>query len=460
MPRTYDMTNVTKMSLILSATSPQKPLKAPTGATKDSMSRLAIPAAIVRIDQRDKSRLEDLFRRFGNARRRAYMLKQRGVPKAEIERVLQEQLGLNSRYVKDAYHLIENLPPHATFGGVKLQCLREGGKISAEEYKKRRNSLIISRGDKTKHGNLNARIVQVDGKLLLRINVPPEDGLSGRWIYPEIFIPHKYLERYGHLLNGKSPYTVVIKRRDDDRGHDVRIVVEVLEQARPVPKRMLALDVNVGHADFAVTEKERVRAVGRINCHEIQHVSANRTNNLLHATANKIRNIAEHYNARVVYGKLNTRRFNANSRANRKIKRISHHKLGSILEYKCSAKRYSEAYTTKLGEKLSPLVGLDAHKCAAAVFALKVLDYDAFKNLRSSLDEIPRGVASDEGDGSPRRRLSAGSGPTAPIQDYVLDGDEVAVRCDRGYSEIPGIRGLSFLESLKTDLPCLLVRIR
>jgi len=422
------------------------------------MPKLTIPAAIVKIDPRDEERLWDLFRRFGNAKRRAYMLKQRGATKAAIERLLQEQLGINSRYAKDAYHSIKDLPAHVTFGGLKLQRLRERGGISAEEYRRRRNSLVISRGDKTKCGNLNTRLVQENGKLVLRVSVPPGEGVSERWIYPEIFIPEKYLKRYRHLLDGKSPYTVVLKRRDDNKGYDVRIVIEVPVKSKPEPKRVMALDVNAGHVDFAVVEKERALAVGKINCHEVQHASCNKTNNLLHATANKIRNIAEHYDAKVAYGKLNTSKFKANRGANRKVKRIPHHKLGSILDYKCGARKRSEAYTTKLGEKLSPHVGLDVHKCAAAMFALKVLDYEAFKNLRSSSDEIPCGVASDEGAGSPRRGLSAGSGLTALHQVQSLVRNEVAL-CNGGYSEIPGIRGLSFLESLKTDLPCLGVKI-
>lgn len=399
------------------------------------------------MNQKDQARLEELFRCFGNARRRAYTLKQHGVPKAEIERLLQEQTGLNSRYAKDAHHFIENLPPHVTFGGLKLQRLREQGRISCEEYKKRRNSLIISRGDKTKKGNLNTRITKEGNKLTLRITTPTTTCDSGeRWIHPQIFIPEKYLKGYQHLLlDGKSPYTVVLKRRDNDRGYDVRITVEPPgaeeEEAgqtlkpKTKPERVMTLDVNAGHVDFAVAEKNRVLAVGRINCHEVQYASTNKTNHLLHKTASKVRNIAEHYYcARVVYGKLNTQSFRSKyHRANRKVKRIPHRKLGSILEAKCGAVERSEAYTTKLGLKLSPKVGLDVHKCAAASFALKVLDYESFKTLRSSslLDEnncFPRGVASDEGVGSLRRRLSVGSGLTALHQDQGLVHDEVA--CD------------------------------
>lgn len=420
-------------------------------------SRLTIPATIVRMTPSDKARLEKLFLRFGIARRRAYMLKQRGVAKAEIERTLQRQIGLNWRYINDAYHSVKDLPSHVTFGGLRLQRLRETGKISREEYRRRRNSIVISRGDRRKKGNLNIRVVQQDGRLTLRINAPPEEGIGERWICPEIFIPEKYFSRYGHLLDGKRPYTVVLKRREDGKGYDVRIVIGVPEQSMPESKRVLALDVNAGHVDFAVAEKERVVAIGQVNCYGVQHASANKTNNLLHKIANKVKNIAKHYCAKVVYGKLNTAKFSANRGANRRVKRIPHRKLGSILEYKCGAKKRSEAYTTKVGEKLSPLVGLDVHKCAAAAFALKVLDYESFKTLRSSSDEIiPRGVAPNEDDGSPRRRLSAGSGLTALHQAEGLVYDEVS---SRGYPETPSIRGLLFFGSLKTGLPCLRVKV-
>ena len=66
--------------------------------------------------------------------------------------------------MKDAYATIEHLPPHVTFGGLKNQRLREKGKITNEEYKKRRNSIIYARGDKSRKGNLNMRIVEITGE--------------------------------------------------------------------------------------------------------------------------------------------------------------------------------------------------------------------------------------------------------------------------------------------------------
>jgi len=130
------------------------------------------------ISEEEKIELEKLLFNFGKARRRAYSLKRKGYTKSEIERILQDEIGLNSRYIKDAYHSVKDLPPHITFGCLKNQRLGEKGKISKEEFHRRRNSIVISRGDKSKSSYLNIRLT---GRMELRINA----GKNKKWIYPK-----------------------------------------------------------------------------------------------------------------------------------------------------------------------------------------------------------------------------------------------------------------------------------
>jgi len=152
------------------------------------MVKIAISGWICEILDEDREELEKLMFRFGKAtRRRTYSLKWKGVWKADIERILQKETGLNSRYVKDVYHSIKDLPPHVMFGGKRNQTLRMKGKISREEYRKRRNSILMSRGDKSKKGNLNTRLDL--NTMKLRINC-----CNGRYIYPKVYIPEKYLK--------------------------------------------------------------------------------------------------------------------------------------------------------------------------------------------------------------------------------------------------------------------------
>jgi hypothetical protein len=110
---------------------------------------------------------------------------------------------------------------------------------------------------------------------------------------------------------------------------------------------------------------------------------------------------------------------------------------------------------------VSQIVGLDVQKCAAILFALKVINYDLFKQLMKYLS----GVSSDEGNGSQRRKQGRESGLTAPIQ-YRMFSNKMKFWMvmksrieDRSYLPNLGREGLSFLDNLKADFPCLNVKI-
>ena len=107
---------------------------------------------------------------------------------------------------------------------------------------------------------------------------------------------------------------------------------------------------------------------------------------------------------------------------------------------------------------LSPILGLDVHKCAAIAFALKLLDFHVFKLLSV--------VSSNEGDGSLRGRQKRGSSLTGKAQHdfrirmkcWAAMMNALLLRGGRGeafggYPEIPGIRGLLFTSRLKANLP-------
>lgn len=164
------------------------------------MSAITIPGAITSLD--DTALLDDLMRKFGNARRRAFSLKRKGMRKGDIEKLLQQEIGLNSRYIKDAYYSIKDLPYNTTFGGLKNQRLREIGKITKEEYKKRRNALLLSRGDRSKKDNLNLRL-DLD-TMQLRITTCGKNK-EQKWIFAKIFIPQKYFDKYGCYPDGSHP---------------------------------------------------------------------------------------------------------------------------------------------------------------------------------------------------------------------------------------------------------------
>jgi len=412
------------------------------------MAKVTIPGYICEISEEDREELEKLLFKFGKARRRAYSLRRKGYTKSEIEKILRDEICLNARYISSAYDSIKSLPPHVTFGGIKNQRLREKWKISKEEFHKRRNSIVISRGDKSKGGNLNMRLD------LERMEVRINTG-DRKWIYPKVYIPKKYLEKYRRLLDGSAPYTVLIKRRNDG-GYDVRITVEVQTEVEE-GKRVLALDVNAGHIDFAVVEKEepKVIATGRVEIHETQFVRRGKREYRIHSAVDKIGNIAKHYDADVFVGKLNTGSFKSdNKKVNRKVKNMPQYKFRKTLKKLerrgIKVEEKSEKNTSKVGEKISTLVGLDVHKCSAIAFALKCISYNLFRKLITLLSV----VSPDEGDGSQRGRRRRGKRADCPCS-----GHKLWTAPPSGYPAMPGGWGLSILERLRAGLTCLRVKV-
>jgi len=428
------------------------------------MYELTIPANM-ELSGEDERELQHLFFAYGKARRLCYSLRQKyelkgRMSKSEIIKKVQELTGLNSRYVKDAYATIEHLPAHATFGGLRNQRLREKGKITREEYKKRRNSIIYARGDKSRKGNLNMRIVEIADEKYLRVNVGDR-----KWLLLKLFIPEKYMEKYAQYLNGSHPYSVLIKRKDDDKGYDVHITIKVENDVNE-GTRLIALDINKSHIDFCLMDKNMkdIVAVGKINTSELQNTRRNKREHQIKKVAHKVKNLAKHFNADVFIGKLHTLNFKSHRKANRMVHQMPQLKLRKWIKHICvkngvMCEERSEANTTKVGRILSHIFGLDVHKCAAIAFALKS-DFPLFKLLS--------GVSSNEGDGSLKGRRRRGSSLTGTAQHdermkcwaAMMSSLMRTERGDGGYPETPGIRGLLLMSRLKANLPFHMIYVK
>jgi IS605 OrfB family transposase len=184
----------------------------------------------------------------------------------------------------------------------------------------------------------------------------------------------------------------------------------------------MTLDVNSGHVDFAVVDKAGLQPVvfGKVNCHELLDANKGKKRMLLHRLVNKVANIAKHYQAEVVAGKLRSNYTSHHHRFNRRIQGMNQYAMREIMRYKLPLKGHvftelSENNTTKLGRKLSTLLGLDVHKASAYAFALKATDYPRFQSLLRDVTFLHEFCAYEE-DGIPSMRQVGGSEPTVPHQ--------------------------------------------
>lgn len=175
----------------------------------------------------EKKILDDLMRRWSSCMRYAYKRLLEGRTRNELKRELQPVFSLNSRYVDDAIleaqgiiNLSKELgfkPEKVIFGGRDLFEKLSKNHLSEEEKKKlkqewrdRRQGNPYSRGDKSKGGNLNLRIVKEGEKFYLRVNT----GVR-KWILLELKTSHKKWGLFESFLIQGVPYSVRVQRRND-----------------------------------------------------------------------------------------------------------------------------------------------------------------------------------------------------------------------------------------------------
>ena len=146
----------------------------------------------------DKKKVLGLMRKFSSMVRFAYKRLLEGVERKELKKVLSRKYEINTRYSDSAILLAEQTlnsciergqnPKKLVFGSRKLfEKLKKKhltgkrkGKLR-QEWEERRYGILYSRGDKSKEGNLNLRLVNLEGQWYLRINLG-----NGEYIWAKV----------------------------------------------------------------------------------------------------------------------------------------------------------------------------------------------------------------------------------------------------------------------------------
>ncbi|BDG20977.1 IS200/IS605 family accessory protein TnpB-related protein [Thermus thermophilus] len=201
----------------------------------------------------------DLMRRFSAGVRYAYNRLLEGQTREALKREngpLRIFFGLNTRYADDAVMKAQALldsarergedPRKVVFGGRKLfETLKRGhlsGKPLKElkrEWKEKRQGLLYSRGDKTKGGNLNLRLLVKKGALWLRINLG-----DGSYAHALVKTSHPNLNALVERIHASLPYNVELSLKEG------KVYAVFTWEEEPTPlvatkeNGVLALDVN------------------------------------------------------------------------------------------------------------------------------------------------------------------------------------------------------------------------
>jgi len=136
-----------------------------------------------------KVRILDLMRAQSSAARSAYQAAHKyGLRGNSVKQYVKRNFmtRLNQRYIADAVSRVSAVKDDgALFGGKQAWKDMQVGKLSKDAWQERRNGQLYSRGDRTKSGNPNIRVI---GSRLL-INDP---SARGKWLEGKLFIPDKW----------------------------------------------------------------------------------------------------------------------------------------------------------------------------------------------------------------------------------------------------------------------------
>jgi IS605 OrfB family transposase len=264
------------------------------------------------------------------------------------------------------------------------------GLISNEEWKACRNNRIYSRGDKTKKGNPNLRIIVNNGISFLQISTleKTENNRAVKIEVP-IYLPRKLSKKTGkvngtdyrtlflnHLANGEAYQVEMIKKKGKYYCH-ITFELPKSDEIYTGHNGIIGIDTNPdGVALTMIDNKGNYKWHTYLKQNELLYARSTRRLNLCGELVKQAVLIAKTYNCGLVIEDL---KFKNDKDVESKFARIKHgfiySKLLTMLEASCYKEgiellKVKPQYTSKIGlYKYCHQYGMDVHNGAAMVIA-------------------------------------------------------------------------------------------
>ncbi|MCT8977970.1 IS200/IS605 family accessory protein TnpB-related protein [Clostridium sp. CX1] len=293
-----------------------------------------------------------------------------------------------ANYFKEFIHT--NAIPPVVFGTKQMFLKRCKGLISNEEWKACRNNRIYSRGDKTKKGNPNLRVIINNGMSYLQISTL-EKTKNNRAVKIEvpIYLPQKLSKKTGkvngtdyrslflnHLATGEAYQVEMIKKKDKYYCH-ITFGLAKSDEVYTGHNGLIGIDTNPdGIALTMIDNKGNYKWHTYLKQHELLYARSNRRLNLCGELVKKAVLIAKAYNCGLVIENL---KFKNDKDVQRKFARVKHgfiySKLLTMIETSCYKEgiellKIKPQYTSKIGlYKYCHQYGMEVHNGAAMVIA-------------------------------------------------------------------------------------------
>ncbi|MBA2872489.1 IS605 OrfB family transposase [Anoxybacillus calidus] len=314
---------------------------------------------------------------------------------------------LKAKEAELTHHLEQGTIPSVIFGGKPNFYKRLKGKITNEEWKDLRSNQLYARGDKSKKGNLNIRLVYDDNTYECYVEIAnpfgqQESKPAPRLRFP-VSVPEKYEQEVIDVVMGEQagvnskgkpiidyqPYTVEIKRKNGE--YYLHLIYEEEVYGRELTydeliqgEQIAGIDINIDRIAVTIISRQGNFIKSKVfYCHELEYVKANKRNNIVGETVRNVYDwlLQENVGAVVIENIQLRQQHDTDKRFNRlthhfKKKKLTEAILRRGLRLGFHIKKVNPAYTSVIGRfKYMKKYGLSVHESAALVIGRRGLGY-------------------------------------------------------------------------------------
>jgi IS605 OrfB family transposase len=305
-------------------------------------------------------------------------------------------------------HQEDQTIPTVIFGGNRNFFDRLKGTLSREEWKDLRSNTLYSRGDRSKKGNLNTRIVFEDKKQQFYLEVANPLLVEGSEKSPrlrfKLQVPDNYFNEIVDVVlpnqvgvNSKNkplkeynPYSIELKRKNKrvyvHFTYDKDVHGSILNWNENIQSDLVAgIDVNVDRVAVSILTKQgNLLESKTFYCHEMEYVKSNRRSNISGELAKNIVQYLLSWNVgAIVLEDIKLKQdHDTNKLFNRRVHSFAKTKIQKALisrgfRYGFKIKRVNPAYTSVIGRfKYRKKYGLSVHEAASFVIGRRGLGLD------------------------------------------------------------------------------------
>jgi len=398
-------------------------LKMPTGKKIDS-NFITVECLLAFDKDEDKGRVLTLMRKFSSMVRSAYKRLMEGAERKELKKLLARKYGINTRYSDDAILLAqqtlesclerEQNPKKLVFGSreifeqlKKKHLTGKSRETLRQKWEERRYGILCSRGDKSREGNLNLRLVNLNNQWCLRVNLGNGEYVWARVTRSVKRKTDKWIDFISSIEHAEKtgdwfPYTVRLKLRNGKIYAQFSKEEKLPEVSITKDNGVMGIDINAYpfHLALVHTAKDgNLEKYERISLDSLLEGSSEKREYLSWQVAHQVVEIAKRERKAIVVENLEKlpkgKRGDGLPKLRQKLQKWIY--KGLLQKIEIVARRngiqvikVNPAYTSIIGKlKYAPLYNIDKDKAGAYVIAKRGLGFKERlpKNYRKLLED-------------------------------------------------------------------------